>query len=259
MALLRRLSVDDWERPTAAGGWRVRHVVAHMLDTALRRLSFHRDHQTPPPPRQPIASDRDFVEFINALNAEWIQATNRLSPRALRNLYAHAGLEMAEFFEGLPLDAPALFPVSWAGEAASAGWLDVGRELTEVWHHGAQIRDAVGEGPYSDPRWLRAVLEIAMHGLPHAYREVRAGEGQSVALDVTGASGGRWTLRFAGDRWDIGAPTATHASVTATLSDDTAWRLLFNGLTESAAESLVRFDGDIALGHPLLRARSVIV
>jgi uncharacterized protein (TIGR03083 family) len=259
VALLHRLSADDWERPTTAGSWRVRQVVAHMLDTALRRLSFHRDHRTPPPPPHAIASERDFVRFINTLNAEWIQATDRLSPRTLIDLYARASLEMSEFFEGLPLDAPALFPVSWAGETASAGWLDVGRELTEVWHHGAQIRDAVGEGPYSDPRWLHAVLEIAMHGLPHAYREVRARDGQSITLDVTGLSGGRWTLRFAGDRWDIGGPTESRASVTATLSDDTAWRLLFNQLTESAAESLVRFDGDIPLGRPLLRARSVIV
>ena len=37
-------------RPTVAGEWRVRDVVAHILDGSLRRLSFHRDGQTPPAP-----------------------------------------------------------------------------------------------------------------------------------------------------------------------------------------------------------------
>ena len=41
--LLRTLTAEDWERPTIARAWRVRDVVAHLLDTMLRRLSFHRD------------------------------------------------------------------------------------------------------------------------------------------------------------------------------------------------------------------------
>ena len=48
VGLLRSLSVEDWTLPTVAGSWRVRDVVAHLLDTALRRLSFHRDRSMPP-------------------------------------------------------------------------------------------------------------------------------------------------------------------------------------------------------------------
>jgi len=36
--LLRTLDPADWQRPTMAGAWRVHDVVAHLLDTALRRL-----------------------------------------------------------------------------------------------------------------------------------------------------------------------------------------------------------------------------
>ena len=82
VALLRTLPREDWERPTLAGDWRVRDVVAHLLDTALRRLSFDRDGRTPPPPARPIAGDRDLVESINGLNASWIRAADRLSTRA---------------------------------------------------------------------------------------------------------------------------------------------------------------------------------
>src|ERR1043165_7343823 len=83
VTLLRELPVADWARPTVAGGWVVRDVVAHLFDTTLLRLSFHRDGMTPPPPCQPITTARDFVEFINRLNAQWVTSAKRLSPRVL--------------------------------------------------------------------------------------------------------------------------------------------------------------------------------
>lgn len=43
--------------------------------------------------------------------------------------------------------------MSWAGEDGDAGWLDIGREFTEQWHHQMQIRDAVGAAPLPDPAW----------------------------------------------------------------------------------------------------------
>src|SRR5919106_1748723 len=143
VALLRGLSSTDWDRPTVAGTWVVRDLVAHLLDVALRGLSFHRDRMTPPPPPKPINSDRDFVDFINALNAQWVISARRLSPRVLTDLFERASAELADWFEALPLEAPALFGVSWAGEQASEGWFDIGREFTELWHHQEQIRMAV--------------------------------------------------------------------------------------------------------------------
>jgi hypothetical protein len=44
------------------------------------------------------------------------------------------------------------------------------------------------------------------------------------------------------------------------MSDDTAWRLLFNALPlDSADDGRLTRSGDAALFGPLLRARSVIV
>src|ERR1051326_7251147 len=95
VALLRSLPSEDWECPTVAGSWVVRDIVSHLIDLTLRRLSFHRDAMPPPPPPFPITSERDFVAFINGINAQWVAAAKRLSPRALTDLYERAGSELA--------------------------------------------------------------------------------------------------------------------------------------------------------------------
>jgi hypothetical protein len=43
------------------------------------------------------------------------------------------------------------------------------------------------------------------------------------------------------------------------MSDDTAWRLFFNALPLSSAQSAIQLEGDVALAAPLLHVRSVIV
>ena len=258
LALLRGLTAAQWQSPTVAGTWAVRDVVAHLLDTALRRLSFHRDGLTLPPPRA-LTSEREFVGFINDLNAQWITASKRLSPRVLTDLYAHASHESADWFESLPLDRPALFPVSWAGEQSSEGWFDIGREFTELWHHQQQIRMAVGAGGLQDPRYLGAVIDVAMRGLPHAFRHTSADHGDTVLIDVRGGSGGQWTLLREEHRWSLwcGAPKMPTAQVR--LTDDTAWRLLSNALPGSDAARAIEVDGRKELGLAIVGARSVIV
>src|SRR5689334_17937109 len=101
LALLRGLSADDWLRPTVCPGWQVRDVAAHLLDTALRRLSFGRDAFPPPPPGEPIASYRDLVGLIDRLNAEWVTALGRLSPGVLTELLADAEPRLAAHLAAL--------------------------------------------------------------------------------------------------------------------------------------------------------------
>ena len=259
VTLLRELPLDRWNTPTVAGAWMVRDIVAHLLDSTLRRLSFHRDGMAPPPPSRAITSDRDFVDFINDLNAQWVRSAKRLSPQVLTDLYERAGRELADWFESLPLDAPALFAVSWAGEQASAGWFDVGREFTELWHHQQQIRMAVGADALADPRYLGAVIDVAVRGLPHAFRDVAAEPGATVVLDVGGASGGRWTLSREERRWTLWRGEPPVATARIHLNDDAAWKLLFNALSDGDAARAVHVEGRGELGRALLRARSVIV
>ena len=213
----------------------------------------------PPPPPDPIRSDRDFVAFINHLNAQWVKSAKRLSPRVLTDMYEQASSEVADWFESQSLDAPALFAVSWAGEQTSANWFDIGREFTELWHHQQQIRMAVSTDPLPDPQYLRAVIDIAIRGLPHAYRDVDAEPGQAVIIDVSGAAGGQWTLVREMTKWTVSQGQPSEEAARIRLDDDTAWRLLFNALPEAELERVVHLTGRRELASPMLRARSVIV
>ena len=149
--------------------------------------------------------------------------------------------------------------MSWAGEDKSEGWFDLGREFTELWHHQAQIRAAVGAPSLGDPAWLHAVLLIALRGLPHAFRNASAGTGQTLTIEVTGVAGGVWTLRRDDGGWTLWAGEDHGETARVTMSGDTAWRLLFNALSAEDADRLVTRSGDAAVYGPLLRARSVIV
>ncbi len=93
--LLRTLTPEDWQRPTLAGTWRVRDVVAHLIDTALRRLSAGRDGVVLSTPDRPITNERELTAFINELNASWVRATRSLSTRVLVDLYAHVASDLS--------------------------------------------------------------------------------------------------------------------------------------------------------------------
>ena len=49
ITLLRSLKDEQWHALTVAGEWRVRDVVAHLLQVDLGRLSAHRDGYTVKP------------------------------------------------------------------------------------------------------------------------------------------------------------------------------------------------------------------
>jgi uncharacterized protein (TIGR03083 family) len=254
--MLGAMAAGDWERPTMAPRWRVRDVVAHMVDTALRRLSLQRDR---PEAALPLLTDSELVVLINDLNATWVRTAGRFSPRVLTDLYAHASSALADFMESLDLHAAARLPVSWAGERQSAQWLDIGREFTEVWHHGSQVREAIGAEPFSNPRWLRAVLQIAMHAVPYAYREVTASPGVTVAIRVTGRASGAWYAEYDGRRWTVEEGELANPTTAATMPDEVAWRLLFNALSPADIRARIHVEGDADLAVPFLRARAVIV
>jgi uncharacterized protein (TIGR03083 family) len=258
MALLRDLAPDDWERPTRAGAWRVRDVAAHLLDGALRKLTFHRDGVPPPPPPAPITGSESLLTYLDALNAEWVSAARRIGPRLLVDLIDLTGRQLAEFVEGLDPQAEALFPVAWAGEDVSRNWMDTGREYTERWHHEQQIREAVGAPLLLERRWLYPTLDVSVRALPHAYRDVAAEEGATVIVHVTGDSGGAWSLRRVGALWRLFAGEAGDAACRVTADADTAWRVFLKAIDPAAAAAAVRIEGEPHLGRPFLGTLAVM-
>ena len=116
--LLRSLSPGEWELQTVAPQWRVRDVAAHLLDTALRKLSLARDScfvET-----VSIPTPRDLVELIDRLNREGVAVYRRLSPQVLISMMEIACAQSADYHESLDPFAPALFPVTWAGDLSSS-------------------------------------------------------------------------------------------------------------------------------------------
>lgn len=258
IALLRGLPPAAWDAPTVAGRWCVRDVVAHLLDTELRRIAADRDGHVLPPDRE-IGGYEDLVAFLNRLNADWVTAARRLSPALLVELLEFTGPRAAAAYESLDPNAPARFGVAWAGEESSPSWFDVGREYTERWHHQAQIRDAVGAPELLGRRFYRPFLEISMRALPRALEKQAAPEGASVVVTVDGEGGGLWSVRRGNAAWHLLEGEAAPAAARVGLAPPDAWRVLYNALPPEEARRRARVEGDERLAGAILRTRSVMV
>lgn len=239
IALLRGLDSEEWSKPTAAGDWTVRDVAAHLLDTAIRRLSIQRDGHLPPGPFQP-----------NEMNREWVVAARRLSPRVMIELMERYGRENAEYLASLDPFSTAQWGVTWAGEDESPVWFDVARELTERWHHQQQIRDATGR-PALYEGYLRPVIATFVRALPHTYREVEAPEGTAAVVRIDEDA---WTLVREGGRWGLYEGAADSPATTVELSGDTAWRLF----TKQKVDPRAKIEGDPHWAEPLFKTVAVI-
>jgi uncharacterized protein (TIGR03083 family) len=190
--LLETLTGPEWELQTVAPGWKVRDVAAHLLDTALRKLSMVRDSCCMDGAQ--VDSPINVVALVNRFNHEGVAVFRRLSPRILIDLMMHVCEQSASFHESLDPFAPAAFNVSWAGEQTSLNWFDTARELTERWHHQQQIRLATHRPGLMTAELYHPVLDCLVRGLPYHYRNISAPHGTVLQLEISGECGGQWFL-----------------------------------------------------------------
>ena len=257
MSLLRDLSPNDWSRPTACALWSVKDIVAHLLDSSIRRLSFGRD-RLPSTPDTPISNYADLVRYLNRLNAEWVTASRRLSPQVLLDLLDFTAGQVHAFFRSLDPHTPALFPVAWAGEDVSSNWFDIGREYTERWLHQQQIREAVGAPGLTGREWLHPTLDVFVRALPFTYRQVEASPGRSVRFEILGDAGGVWTLVREATGWELFNGSGNDPDAVVRLDQETAWKLFSKGLDQPAARKRVQIEGNSLLGEPVLGSLAVM-
>jgi len=258
LALLRGLPAEAWTRPTVCRAWAVRDIAAHLLDTAFRRLSFGRDGHLPPPPPHPIGSYRDLVAFLDGLNAEWVTASRRLSPRAIVDLMAWVEPQLAAHLAAVDPRGKALFPVAWAGETRSAAWFDVARELTERWLHQQQIRLAVGAPPLTDPVLSAAVFDTFLRALPHRYAAVKAAPGTSIAIAIRGERTLRYALRREPDAWKLLAGEGPDRRASLALDEEDAWLLLTKGMPGAEVRERATLAGEAELLDPFFSTLAVM-
>lgn len=254
--LLADLTDDEWNAPTIVPGWRVRHVAGHLLDTATRKLSAVRDGVTFERPQS--GAPADVRAFVDRLNAEGVRVYGRLSPQVLAAMMAPASQALCAFQRALDPMAPARFPVSWAGETHSANWFDTARELTERWHHQAQVRLALGRPALYAREFYHPVLDCFMRVLPFAFREVGAATGSHLSVCVDGEAGGEWQLYRAADGWRLVSGMSGTPLARITIPAAIAWRVLTKGIACDEAERASSIEGDAALASHVLTAVAIV-
>jgi uncharacterized protein (TIGR03083 family) len=261
--LLMSLKAQQWDAPTVCPGWSVKDITAHLLADDLGRLSRGRDGHAPAAfsPSSPDNIEEQLLEFINRQNEAWVAASRRLSPRVLIDLLRWSGDETQRYFESLDMFATGE-PVHWAGPEPAPVWLDIAREYSERWIHQAQIRDAVGAEPLSEPRLFLPLLDTLVRALPHTLRDTDAPEGTHVRLDVTGIGPAGtppvgWSVVREAGGWSL-FDSAPGSSAGVRMDGDTAWRLFTKGISKANALARVRIEGDRQLGEKVLDTVSII-
>ena len=255
LALLQRLTAEEWARPTVCPGWSVKDIALHLLSGDLGVLSRRRDAFTPP--GKPIEGWDALVPFINKLNESWIKAARRLSPRVLCDLLAWSGPQLEEYFAALDPHAIGR-PVDWANSEPAPNWLDLAREYTERWHHQQQIRNAVGRPGLTERKFLAPVLATFVHALPRPYRDVPAPDGTAVQLTITGEAGGQWFVVRENAAWKLYVEVDSPPAARVTLDAGDAWRLFTKGLPKENARSRAVLAGDAKLAEKMLETISIL-
>lgn len=267
LELLHGLDDEDWLRPTVAGAWSVRDIVCHLLDVQARNVSVQRDGHFPPPPESITGYD-DLLGYLDRLNADWIRATRRLSPRLLLDWLGPLGEQAASTLEQQTLEGEATFAVDWAGVDQSRQWMHIGRQYTEYWHHHMQIRDAVGAPRLLSRYWLAPLLELSMRALPRTYQDLDAPVETTVTLTVdfeaeadpsAPADTASWTLLRAAEDWRLLAGVPEAPTTAVYLEADESWRLLYNARAPEAAKQRARVTGEPRWADPLWHTRSAMV
>src|SRR5881296_154179 len=254
--LLSSLAPPEWDIQTIVPTWKVRDVGAHLLDTALRKLSMVRDSCYVE--SVGIPSAHDLITLVNRLNREGVAVYRRLSPPLLIDMMRMVCEQNARFHESLDPLAPAAFAVSWAGEQPSLNWFDTARELTERWHHQQQIRLATNRPGIMTPDLYHPVVECFVRGLPHVYRNVGAPDGTSLLLEISGECGGRWLLSRRSTEWRFVKPPEGEFASRVVIPQELAWRVFTKGIDRDSALKQIEVEGNRDLAEKVFQLTAIV-
>lgn len=248
------LQAHDWQRPTACPGWTVLDLCAHLVGDDVSWLARHRDGH--PGPQSPSSNEDGFIDWLDALQREWVGASRRLSPRLVTELLSWTGpqvtLAMAE-----QDTASVSARVSWAGDDLQPVWLDQLRELSEHWIHRQQLREAVGQASDLRSDLAGPVLDGLRWAYPYRLSQAINDAGTAASIIVTGPVTRTWHVVAEADGWTFAPQPGSNLVATLTMEADDAWRILTNNLR---ADRYAHLDttGDQAIVNVLCRTRAII-
>ena len=256
MELLRSLTPGDWDRQTIAKLWKVKDVVAHLLDGNIRVLSMLRDgyyHSKPD-----LGTNEQLLNYLNELNADWVKAMKRVSPSMLMLLHEATGSLYNEYYASLDPFEKSPFSVAWAGEKESLNWMHIAREYTEKWLHQQQIRDTLSDHSLMSKEFFDPFIDIFMLALPYTYRNVQAAEGTTIKLTIPGEIGGSWNISKLENMWRLDKFPHPDPASEIIIDADTSWRLFSKSLDAADVKSKVMIKGNRELGEVALTMVSVM-
>jgi hypothetical protein len=106
--------------------------------------------------------------------------------------------------------------------------------------------------------WLYPVLDTFLRGLPRTYRNIETADGTSISVQITGASGGEWTLVREGDQWRLFEGDDPQAACLVQIDQDLAWRMFTKGVDLEDARRRVRIVGNLELGIKVLELVAIM-
>lgn len=245
--LLEGLSLADWQKQTIAPQWKVKDIAVHLLDGNLRTLSMLRDNYFGEQPEN-INAYQDLVNFLNQLNADWVTATKRLSPRVIINLLQSSGKEYCDYLKTLNPTDKATFSVAWAGENESKNWFHIAREYTEKWHHQQQIRLAIGADKILlEDEFYIPYLDTSIRALPYHYRDTIGTEGDLIQFIFSGKTDKSWYLKYS-EKWELYTEINEKTNCQVIIPDEFVWRIFTKGMKKDAAIQKASIYGKRAIG-----------
>jgi uncharacterized protein (TIGR03083 family) len=255
LELLATTTEPDWQRPTPCPGWTVLGLCSHLVGDDLSLLSRHRDgHRGTPAPDG--LTGAQFMDWLDDLQAAWVDAARRLSPRLVVALLEWAGPQVGEMVARQdPLARSA--SVSWAGPEPVPVWLDQLRELSECWIHRQQLLQALGRPADLRADLLGPILDGLRWAYPYRLAAVPGRAGDFVAIEVTGPVAATWYLVAAGPRWDLRPQAGARRVARLSMTTDQAWRVLTNN-QPADEQARLALSGDAAVCEVLRRTRAII-
>ncbi|SEO22437.1 maleylpyruvate isomerase N-terminal domain-containing protein [Mucilaginibacter sp. OK283] len=258
MELLESLTPADWNKQTVAKAWKVKDVVSHLLDGNIRALSIQRDKYFGD--LAPANNNyHDLVDWLNKLNADWVNATKRISPDILLLLHKTTGRLASAYYESLNPNDTAIFSVGWAGEQESLNWMHLAREYTEKWHHQQQIREATGRDGIMTREFFYPFIDTFFKGLPHTFKNTGAPVNTLIKITITSGIGGNWYLKKIKDGWHLLKEADTESfAATVKIPPDIAWKLFSKSIRPDDVKTRVEITGNATLAGQVLNMVSVM-